>query len=208
MPTSKIAERVQTRMDALRLNSAEASRRAGLGRTSVHDLISGRKQTMEGHALISLARALETTPEFLLGEDEVVARTHKGEIPVVGIVELGAWRAADDAPASRFVAVHESMSDDVAYLVRGDGAMGVGIHDSSIVIVARGGEFRHGDIVVCQQQRDDLIETSIRQVHVGDRKPMFVAPTLGKSVPPLGQLEANVIGVVVRAVLLFHSQVS
>lgn len=204
---NRIAERVQARMNALNLNSAETSRRAGLGRTSVHDLISGRKQTIEAGALISLARALETTPEYLMGEDDVVARRAVGEIPVVGIAELGAWRSSDAPMVPRAVAVHESMADATAYLVRGNGAEAVGIHDSSIVIAVKRDVIKHGDVVVCRQRRDELVETSIRQAQITDIGMMLVAPTLGLKVAALPESAVEILGVVVRAIILFHSQI-
>ena len=163
---------------------------------------------MEAHHLMSLARALETTPEFLMGESEVQARSGKGEIPVVGIAELGAWRSSEPVPSQRTVTVHESMADAKAYMVRGPGADAVGIHDTSIVVVEQRPTINHGDIVVCSQRRDELVETSIRQVQITPEGMLLIAPTTGPKVAPITESAVEILGVVVRAILLFHNKIT
>ena len=62
-----VGERVQARIAELHTNSTEVASKAGLERTFVYDLISGRKKTVTAEALVLLAKALGCLPEELVG---------------------------------------------------------------------------------------------------------------------------------------------
>lgn len=49
---------------------ARLSRESGQGETYVRDLIVGRVQDISGHALLGIARVLNTTSSYLLGETD------------------------------------------------------------------------------------------------------------------------------------------
>lgn len=69
--TATLAERVQTRLDALDLGPVEAATKAGLERTYIRDIIKPNgKQTVTARLMPKLAAALQTTPAYLNGETD------------------------------------------------------------------------------------------------------------------------------------------
>lgn len=61
-------DRLAGRLDAIGMSQAELARRIGIKQPSIAALISGKSQTTRH--LHRIARELQTTPEFLTGEDE------------------------------------------------------------------------------------------------------------------------------------------
>lgn len=65
-----IKQRIQERLRTLRLAQTRASELAGLNKGFINDLIAGRSQNPGADELESLARALDCTVEYLLGEQD------------------------------------------------------------------------------------------------------------------------------------------
>lgn len=63
-----LGERIEERMQALGLSQAELARRANVPQTTMNGLIRGSSRTTPH--LIRIARVLETTPAFLMGETD------------------------------------------------------------------------------------------------------------------------------------------
>lgn len=209
-----LRRRVQHRLDALGINPFEAERRAHLKRGYVNDLLIGKKTTFREKALPALAAALECDLDFLRGRSDtpqsgpstrIAGETAGIRMPIDGIAEAGAWRdpqADDDDPETapippdpRFPADRQS-----AFLVRGDHAAGLRITGGSIVLAVSSDGYRDGDIVVARRLRaDGLAETSIRVIAGGA---LSARPAKGE-IPTYPRSEAEIIGRVVRAVVLF-----
>lgn len=62
------SERIAALIKARGLNQSEVARRVGISQPSIGRLITG--ETRESGKLLELARALETTPEYLVGETD------------------------------------------------------------------------------------------------------------------------------------------
>lgn len=68
---SPIAQRIERRLEALGLSASAASLKAGLSRYAISNIQKNPSSVPRGQTLLQLARALETTPEYLLtGERE------------------------------------------------------------------------------------------------------------------------------------------
>ena len=63
-----IGTRVKERIEAVGLSQAELARRVGLDQSTINTLVCGKSRTTRN--LIQIARELETTPEYLLGETD------------------------------------------------------------------------------------------------------------------------------------------
>jgi SOS-response transcriptional repressor LexA len=91
-----IKARIQHRMTAANTNAAATSRLARLGNTAVHDILSGKNKNPSVPMLLAIARALDTTLGYLVGEEEFPGvdptRSEAAAIPIVGIAETGAFR--------------------------------------------------------------------------------------------------------------------
>jgi len=76
-----LAERVQSRLDALGVSANKASVDAGLGRDYVRDIIRGKVREPSADRLRRLAFVLRCTQEFLLGEADEVGSPREAELP-------------------------------------------------------------------------------------------------------------------------------
>ncbi len=63
-----LGERIEERLKVLRLSQAELARRADVPQTTMNGLVRGSSRTTPH--LIRIARELETTPAFLMGETD------------------------------------------------------------------------------------------------------------------------------------------
>lgn len=81
--TTTFKERVESRLTALGLNAAETARRMNKPHNFVHDILAGRKKSVQGANLEALAGALECAPAWLLtGEDAAAQKTNAPSISV------------------------------------------------------------------------------------------------------------------------------
>jgi transcriptional regulator with XRE-family HTH domain len=64
-----LARRLQRRLDALETNAEAASLKAGMGRDVIRNVFEGRSYSPKGTTIAKLAKALKTTPQWLLNED-------------------------------------------------------------------------------------------------------------------------------------------
>jgi SOS-response transcriptional repressor LexA len=110
-PTS-LQKRVRERMDALGLNALQAAKRARLGESFVRDILRGRTRSPSADNLAKLAKALETTPEYLRNETaEANVGLQEVEVvglPVVSSINAGSWLEVtilDDNPEPDLIPV-------------------------------------------------------------------------------------------------------
>lgn len=220
---AQMAERVRNRLDALGLNPFEVARRMDVERGFVNDLLIGRKKSVRGDSLYTLASILECDAEFLLGQQDVPRRARRSvdastavTVPVAGIVEAGVWREAGAGvrlPASlplqpdpRF-----PVSGQAAWIVRGPGADLLGILDGDAVVTVPVETFaevahslRHGDAVVARRERDGETMTMIVGLDQGRNGLVAVRRSSefsGEATPI--EAAGAIVGVVVRAVRVF-----
>lgn len=101
---STLKDRVSSRLHSLGINPFEASRRGGLERNFVNDILNLRKKTVLGNNLKKLAKALECTESDLLSDrtfTPISAVRGARRIPIIGMAEAGAFREMsgfDDVP--------------------------------------------------------------------------------------------------------------
>lgn len=98
--TKELIRRIELRMRDLGFNSAEVSRKAGLGQTAVYDILNGKNLSPSIPHVKAIAKVLECSVAYIVGEAE-----HPGgqpqyqsvaEIPVIGFAETGAFRQMAD----------------------------------------------------------------------------------------------------------------
>lgn len=165
--TTELQNRVEERMRYLGLKAAPLAKKAGLGESFVRDILRGKTAVPKADNLARLARALETTPDALLGST-VTGANHAGlsdelpggvlltssPLPFGGEVRAGGFFSADEyfsqdninfeVPASivrnpnpKFAKVHQ-----FAWLVHGDSMDLVGISDGMWVVAVPFLEYR------------------------------------------------------------------
>ncbi len=91
-----LVDRLQRLLNEREISARALSRQAGLGDTYVNDVLSGKNASPSIPAVQAIARALDTSIGYLVGET-----SHEGgaavpraiaAIPVIGVVEVGAFR--------------------------------------------------------------------------------------------------------------------
>lgn len=170
------ADRVRERLTALDMNPFEAARRANLDRGYLSDLLSGKKRSVRGSALIALAETLDCDVGYLVGAQDfprsfVRANYGNGKshaLPFGGTVEAGAFREIDPTDQSEHDPVDLPPDPEfpentqTVYAVAGDSMNAAGIEPgmfvaavSSDAYVAAHGALRDGQIVVVERLRND-----------------------------------------------------
>lgn len=217
-----LRSRIRDRLEALNLNPFEAARRIPAERTFINDLLIGKKDTIRQSAIPKVAAALECDPEYLLGVQdkprrqkadrpanppEIPRDTPSPTVPLVGVAELGAWRPAGHTGPHQTLPLtpdpRHPAAAQVAYLLRGDYAAGMGATDGSILLAVRGAPYRDGDAVIVRRSRTGEDgpeeEITIRRVMGGNLEtaPLNAAPVAIRA----GDVE--VVGRVISAHLIF-----
>jgi len=80
-----VGARIKDRMRQLGLTQVALAQRVGLSQPTIGRIING--ETRETTKLIELAQALETTPEYLVGDDEVAGHVPSAQAPAVAASE-------------------------------------------------------------------------------------------------------------------------
>ncbi len=155
-----IGERIQSRRKALGLSVDELAELLGKNRATIYRYEGGDIEKLPTTILEGLARALRTTPSYLMGwEDEPVPQKPNGRlldqshiymIPVYETVSAGFGAYADDH-VTRYEPVYLSSEreakETLAITVKGD-SMYPKIEEGDLVIVHQQDYFENGDIVV------------------------------------------------------------
>jgi hypothetical protein len=85
MKEDVLKDRVQQRLAALGAKPIPTATKAGLGRDFIADIVTGKKLSVRGSKLETLANALQTSTSFLLGQTEDPTGTsRREEVPILG----------------------------------------------------------------------------------------------------------------------------
>lgn len=154
--------RIRERLDALGINEYEAATRAGFQRSYLYEFLTGKKDSIRIQNLEKIAKALDTTVEFLNGKAEAaIAGT---SLPLSGICEHDAWRTSPAVPVGTVAVPPDArypIGAQTAWLVRGDHFAPLGIPDGAIVIAVRGVKPRPGDYALVRRKDGQKTEISI-----------------------------------------------
>jgi SOS-response transcriptional repressor LexA len=180
---SDFLNRIEQRRQQLGFSERRAAVEAGLSpsqiRTMRRQWREGKQRGVSVRTVASLARALHTTPEWLItgtGPEEVIAEALRGPgatagLRLVGAVGAGLWleSASENnepplapAPADpRFPAEYQS-----AYEVRGTSIDRIARPGDFLIVLDRkaaGLSLRSGDIVIVTRTKNGLHETTARR---------------------------------------------
>ncbi|WP_426238139.1 helix-turn-helix domain-containing protein [Pararhizobium sp. DWP1-1-3] len=190
--TETIADRIQQRLDLLGKTPSGAAVEAGLGRSSIRDILMGRSQHSRIDTLRKLSVVLETSVEYLTGQTADPASKERTDASdsfnfqitqARTILEAGVFRPAKDAdnrgsPTENFVALPEPRLagwEPSIYLLADDSMAAAGWSNRDIISAYHNPdgeviELYHGTFVIARQEIESagLVEWSARRVHVED----------------------------------------
>lgn len=163
-------KRIQERLGDLAENGLTAksvSLAIGAGRTFLADFLNGRAKSMSFDKLEAVARELETTPQYLLGDlTSPLAPVLQKNLPVLGRAAasaIGAENVVEDPIEWKVTPPGlTGVRDAYALLVEGDSMQP--LYKSRDPIFAHPRQpYAAGDIVIIQEERDGAIYASVKE---------------------------------------------
>jgi SOS-response transcriptional repressor LexA len=175
-----ILARIDERLRKLGISADAASKRAGKPdsiRNLKRAVAQNRKHGFNVSTAKALAAVLDVSPNWLLdGEEPPALQKFAKELPVLGVVEAGAWREAfeEDSPTMVVAGRDGRFPNARQFLleVRGDSmnaAQPQPMPDGSLIRCVDWADTglapRSGLIVVCRRMRGELFETTVKRIH-------------------------------------------
>lgn len=168
-------KRIQDRLTALGISAADASKKAGMGKDFIRDMM--RKDTRPGaDSLSRLAKTLKTSPDYLLYGEDSPPRLEVEGLPVVGVIEAGQFRDITLVSQDQDFPVVNVVPDpryrharQYALRVSGD-SMNEMFEDGSYVICAEWGDvglpLKDGFVLHVERMiaGTHLVETTLKEV--------------------------------------------
>ncbi len=199
--------RVRERLSALGITAFEAARRVGAERTFLNDLLVGKKDTIRPAAIPKVAEVLGCDADYLVGAQATPRKPTglaSGTMPLAGICEAGAWRAPETGEAMTSLPVaHDprfAPERQVAFLIRGHHADGLGLQDGDVVVAVNDGQAREGEVVIARRRREGgEVEMTVKLVE-GDE---LRAKAGVASSPKLPLSAAEIVGRVIVSHRIF-----
>ncbi len=183
---SPYADNIRMRMMRAGLTAKELSRRAGLGDTAVHDILSGNSGSPRAATLEKLAAALGCDVADLYSATPESFERKVLPLPIVGAVEAGVWREALEWPQSEWI--YEPVPEDTRF--PGMRRFGLRVQGESMNQL-----YRPGDYVVCikmidlkeppvagrryvvyRQNSDGLIEATLKEFAIDAQGNQWLMP--------------------------------
>lgn len=206
--TQTIADRIQLRLDALGKNPSGVALEAGLGRSSVRDILLGRASNPRMDTLLKLAGPLQCTVDYLIGETrhDTLLPDFIGEFDpkpgeILSILRAGVFRPSsakeEEAVASldRFITYKDLRYPDhwISDFAMGDNSMdAIGIYKGDIIsaISLKDEEeytLKHGDLIIVNHSlgKPDIYENSLRFVEIDGDKILLTCKSLTQSIEPI-----------------------
>ena len=198
---------VKSRRIKLGLTLEEVGKIVGVSKATVQRWESGEISNMRRDKVLLLAKALHTTPSYLMGwEDDAENQSHLQKSKGVKIPVLGRVVAGIPIDAVEEILDYEEISEDMArqgeffaLQVKGD-SMEPRIVDGDVVIVRKQEDVDSGDIAIVLVNGD---EATIKKIQKFDGGINLVPsnqsyPVLTYSYNDIEQLPVRVIGKVVE----------
>jgi SOS-response transcriptional repressor LexA len=181
---SVLQKRLRERMEEKGVKAAPLALQAGLGASFVRDIIRGKTRSPSHANLTKLAKALDTTPEYLTGvvDGERLQGLIEGPpLSFAGIVQAGMFRPVDeyflqdDVEVPDFVTAHPGYRRARQYTWRvvGSSMDAANIRDGMWVVgvdygdyIDRYGDVESGEFLVVQRSRhgDSERELTVKEV--------------------------------------------
>lgn len=143
-------QRVKARREELKMTQDELAHKVGYQSRASINKIELDKRNIKQSQIATIARALQTTPGYLMGwNEEEVPPTIKTPtaraIPILGTICCGDGVIAEQNYQGSFF-VDNSIHADYSVFVHGDSMNGIGIYDGDVAFLKRDFDFTDGHI--------------------------------------------------------------
>ena len=149
---SELSERLKKAIKDSGLSQRELEIKTGIPHSAIQRYASGTTDRIPISRIKTLANALGTTAEYILGWDKstpqfanniIPFKTKK--VPLLGTIACGEPILAEEEHGS-FVSVSEDLQVDFCLLAKGDSMIGAHISDGDVVFIRQQEEVRNGEI--------------------------------------------------------------
>lgn len=150
-----IGERIKKRREALGMSAEKLGEKIGKAKTTIYRYETGYIENMPLTVLDPIAKALNTTPAYLMGwEDDPIFNQYdnilpiaKKKIPFLGEVACGKPIYASEDRES-YIECGAEVKADFCLKAKGDSMINARIHNGDIVFVRKQSTVENGDIAV------------------------------------------------------------
>lgn len=146
-----VGERIKMRRKELGITADDPAARIGVSRSTMFRYEKGDIEKVPGDTLVPIARALLTTPAYLMGWEDsplpanVIPMPRMNSVPLVGEIACGVPILAEEN-IEDYVDIPEHVHADFALRCKGDSMIGARIHDGDIVYIRQQPEVPNGVI--------------------------------------------------------------
>lgn len=150
---STTGDRIRALRRAAHLSQEELGARVGVQKAAIHKYESGLVVNLKRSTMEKLAAALNTTPAYLLGLDEMPLPTAQPyhpthSIPILGRIAAGLPIYAEQNIEGYTYTDLNGGAEYFALRVSGDSMNAIGINDGYLIIVRRQDEVENGEVAV------------------------------------------------------------
>ena len=183
---SIVRSRIRQRLEELSLTANAASEQAGIDRSILRKFMNESVKELREHNLKAVAKGLRVSPQWLLGETDEKGETEDGfipnqhDVPILGIVESGAFRPIDWFDQADLGFIHNGYDHNFAgesqfgFVVRGDQFDKAGVYDGDEVVCVDPWDVAvqvgDGDWVIVECKTGDTRELTIKELHIVNGK--------------------------------------
>lgn len=160
-------ERIKYRRKELGLSAEKIADAIGVSPATIYRYEKGDIEKVPGDVLFSIAKALHTTPAFLMGWEEetpiaenIIPIPKMAKIPLIGKIACGEPITANEN-LEGFVSAPEEIAADFALTCKGDSMIGARIMDGDIVLIRQQPDVDDGEIAAVLIDN----EATLKRVH-------------------------------------------
>ena len=162
-------ERIKFRRKEIGFSAEKVADIIGVSPATIYSYEKGDIEKVPGDVLFSIAKALHTTPAYLMGweeapesisADNIVPIPKMAKIPLLGNIACGDPITAEEN-LDGFVSAPEEISADFALRCKGDSMIGARILDGDIVLIRQQPDVEDGEIAAVLIDN----EATLKRVH-------------------------------------------
>ncbi len=164
------------------IDADELAKRANIPASTIHKYVIGETDTLNTAVESAVAKALGVSKtELFIGQEPAIVEPIY--VPVLGLVQAGAWMESSDYESVETI----PMAPDPRFT--GLKQFAFKVHGPSMNQIVRSGDYVlcvdwqpnnftpiDGQIVIARRERDNLLETTLKQIEIGDDSTIILRP--------------------------------
>lgn len=153
MSSNTMADKIKQLRSQHNLTLEQVAQEVGVGKSTVRKWENGMIANMRRDKIAALAKALHTTPGYLMGweeapqvlPDNIIPMPEMRQIPLLGTIACGAPILADEH-IEDYIDIPSHIAADFALTCKGDSMINARIYDGDIVYIRQQETVENGDI--------------------------------------------------------------